>query len=183
MIFTVADPDLVLPFPPSTSLLFRCYHALRSQEPSMPTLFRAIVLASLFASAVAGQTAPSSSPLRIGIAGLVHGHVSGFLQQNQHRSDIQIVGIAETDKKLSEFIERRNSASLRTSSSRMSRTCSTRPSHKPFSSTQIRSIIARSRGLRTPWHSRHDGKATCREQRRCARHAGRRCSAEKSKSS
>jgi predicted dehydrogenase len=67
-------------------------------------LLRAIIFAFFAASAVAGQTAPSSSPLRVGIAGLVHGHVSGFLQQNQHRSDIQIVGVTEADKKLSEFI-------------------------------------------------------------------------------
>ena len=64
----------------------------------------AIIFAFFAASAVAGQTAPPSSPLRVGIAGLVHGHVSGFLQQNQHRPDIQIVGVAEADKKLSEFI-------------------------------------------------------------------------------
>jgi predicted dehydrogenase len=67
-------------------------------------LLRAIVLMSFAASAVAAQSTPSASPLRVGIAGLVHGHVSGFLQQNLHRTDIQIVGVAESDKKLSEFI-------------------------------------------------------------------------------
>jgi predicted dehydrogenase len=70
----------------------------------LSTLLRTIVLASLAASALLAQTTPSSSPLRVGIAGLVHGHVSGFLQQNLHRTDIQIVGVAEADKKLSEFI-------------------------------------------------------------------------------
>jgi predicted dehydrogenase len=48
--------------------------------------------------------APPSTPLRIGIAGLVHGHVGGFLRQNQHRAEIQIVGVAESDKQLSETI-------------------------------------------------------------------------------
>ena len=48
---------------------------------------------------------PSSAPLRVGIAGLVHGHVGGFLQQNQHRADIQIVGVAEADTKLASFYE------------------------------------------------------------------------------
>ena len=47
----------------------------------------------------------NSAPLRVGIAGLVHGHVGGFLQQNQRRSDIQIVGIAEEDSKLAAFYE------------------------------------------------------------------------------
>src|SRR5580698_9345583 len=52
-----------------------CYHAHRIQEPPMPNtllsiLLRAIVLASFAASALAAQTKPSSSPLRVGIAGL-----------------------------------------------------------------------------------------------------------------
>ena len=46
----------------------------------------------------------AAAPLRIGIAGLVHGHVSGFLSQNLKRTDIQIVGIAEKNQELSETI-------------------------------------------------------------------------------
>jgi glucose-fructose oxidoreductase len=61
-----------------------------------------------FLPRVSAQTKPengSSSPLRVGIAGLVHGHVAGFLQQNQHRADLQIVGVAEADTKLASFYE------------------------------------------------------------------------------
>src|SRR5580704_15285188 len=58
---------------------------------------------------VSAQTKPAenanSAALRVGIVGLVHGHVGGFLQQNFHRSDIQIFGIAEPDSKLSAFYE------------------------------------------------------------------------------
>jgi len=36
--------------------------------------------------------------LKIGIAGLVHGHVEGFFSSNLHRSDIQLLGIAEPNK-------------------------------------------------------------------------------------
>ena len=58
---------------------------------------------------VSAQTKPAenanSAALRVGIVGLVHGHVGGFLQQNQHRTDIQIVGIAEEDSKLAAFYE------------------------------------------------------------------------------
>jgi predicted dehydrogenase len=58
---------------------------------------------------VSAQTEPAenanSAPLRVGIAGLVHGHVGGFLQQNHGRSDIQIVGVAEEDGKLAAFYE------------------------------------------------------------------------------
>jgi predicted dehydrogenase len=43
-----------------------------------------------------------SKPLRVGIVGLVHGHVAGFLKAALKRSDIQIVGIAEPDHELGE---------------------------------------------------------------------------------
>ncbi len=61
----------------------------------------AIMAALLFAPVPQAFGAePPSAPLRIGIAGLVHGHVSGFLGSNRNRTDIQIVGIAEPDEKL-----------------------------------------------------------------------------------
>ena len=44
------------------------------------------------------QNAPA--PMRIAIAGLVHGHTYGFFDHNLHRPDIQIVGIAEPDQQL-----------------------------------------------------------------------------------
>lgn len=73
-------------------------------------LFMAATLATFSASTIYAQQpspsgTPSAAPLRVGIAGLVHGHVGGFLQQNQHRSDIQIVGVSETDAKLAAFYE------------------------------------------------------------------------------
>ena len=40
------------------------------------------------------------APLRVGLAGLVHGHASGFFGQFQHREDLQVVGIAEADRQL-----------------------------------------------------------------------------------
>ena len=50
------------------------------------------------------QTQPDrntrSSPLRVAIVGLVHGHVSGFFAQSLHRPDIQIVGIFEPDRQV-----------------------------------------------------------------------------------
>ncbi len=38
--------------------------------------------------------------MRVAIAGLVHGHVAGFLQANLHRPDIELVGIAEPNREL-----------------------------------------------------------------------------------
>jgi predicted dehydrogenase len=46
------------------------------------------------------QSATGAEPLRIAIAGLVHGHVEGFFQRSLHRPEIQLVGIAEPDQQL-----------------------------------------------------------------------------------
>ncbi|HXY01616.1 MAG TPA: Gfo/Idh/MocA family oxidoreductase [Candidatus Limnocylindrales bacterium] len=43
---------------------------------------------------------PSSEPLRVVIAGMVHGHVDGFLSGAVKRKDVEIVGIAEADRAL-----------------------------------------------------------------------------------
>ncbi len=42
----------------------------------------------------------ASKPLRVAIAGLVHGHAEGFFSSAVKRTDIQIVGIAEADRAL-----------------------------------------------------------------------------------
>ena len=44
--------------------------------------------------------AQSKAPLRVGIVGLVHGHVGWFLEHALHRPEIQLTGIAEPDTKL-----------------------------------------------------------------------------------
>ena len=40
------------------------------------------------------------APLRVALAGLVHGHAFGFFDQFQKRTDLQVVGIAEADGQL-----------------------------------------------------------------------------------
>src|SRR5712692_8142047 len=40
------------------------------------------------------------APLRVALAGLVHGHAFGFFDQFQQRTDLQVVGIAEADRQL-----------------------------------------------------------------------------------
>jgi predicted dehydrogenase len=47
-----------------------------------------------------GQAPPAHPPLRVGIVGLVHGHVHGFLGASLHSPEIQIVGVAEPDPRL-----------------------------------------------------------------------------------
>src|SRR5260370_360158 len=55
--------------------------------PILPVLFAAVLSYA--------QTSPARPPLRVGIVGLVHGHVHGFLDQSRHSPEIEIVGIAE----------------------------------------------------------------------------------------
>lgn len=43
---------------------------------------------------------PAGTPLRVAVAGLVHGHVEGFFQHSLLRPDIELVGVAEPDQKL-----------------------------------------------------------------------------------
>ncbi len=57
-----------------------------------------LLLATTFLFAQAA--APAHPPLRVGIVGLVHGHVHGFLEQSRHSPEIEIVGIAEPDAEL-----------------------------------------------------------------------------------
>lgn len=55
-----------------------------------------------FVPIVASQphSGPVDKPIRVVIAGLVHGHASGFLERYQKRSDLEIVGIAEPRREL-----------------------------------------------------------------------------------
>ena len=48
------------------------------------------------------QSMPAENrpPLRVGIVGLVHGHVQGFFERSLHDPAIEIVGIAEPDQSL-----------------------------------------------------------------------------------
>ena len=69
----------------------------------MRLTIRAVVVTfafSMLLPAQAQETPASSQPLRLAIAGLVHGHVSGFLKAAQGRRDVQVVGIFEPDAAL-----------------------------------------------------------------------------------
>src|ERR1700731_1373710 len=59
-----------------------------------------LVVASLLFATLAFSAPPAQPPLRVGIVGLVHGHVHGFLDQSRHRSEIEIVGVAKPDPNL-----------------------------------------------------------------------------------
>src|SRR5579863_6724150 len=59
-----------------------------------------VVVAGLLYWGMAPRGAEAQAPLRVAIAGLVHGHADGFFSHSLGRSDIQIVGIAEPDRAL-----------------------------------------------------------------------------------
>ncbi len=69
-------------------------------------IFALIVWTGFIALPCANGQAPpasantSTAPLRVAMAGLVHGHAEGFFNRVKDRRDIQIVGIAEADEKL-----------------------------------------------------------------------------------
>jgi predicted dehydrogenase len=58
------------------------------------------VLFSALLAEFAFSAAPAKPPLRVGIVGLVHGHVHGFLAQSLHSPEVEIVGVAEPDARL-----------------------------------------------------------------------------------
>jgi scyllo-inositol 2-dehydrogenase (NADP+) len=60
------------------------------------------ILALLLVAAPPSVAAPEPPPLRLAIAGLVHGHVRGFLDRLKGRTDVQLVGIADPDAALLE---------------------------------------------------------------------------------
>ena len=58
------------------------------------------LLAAAMLLTVSTQLRASDAKLRIGVIGLVHGHVHGFFDRALKRTDVQIVDIAETDRSL-----------------------------------------------------------------------------------
>jgi predicted dehydrogenase len=77
-----------------------------------PNFFLTIVAVLAWASAdLRAQAKPEmnkeEAPLRVALAGLVHGHAAGFFDQFQKRADLQIVGIAESDGQLVAFFEKK----------------------------------------------------------------------------
>jgi predicted dehydrogenase len=59
-----------------------------------------LTLAALIAIGASLYAQTPSTVFRVGVVGLVHGHVAGFFNAAIDRSDIQIVGIAEPDRQL-----------------------------------------------------------------------------------
>src|SRR5437899_1659777 len=76
----------------------------RNLEDFMRTVISLVFTLAFFAlvaeSRGQSSSAPTHAPLRVGIVGLVHGHVHGFLEQSLHSPEIEIVGITDPDRQL-----------------------------------------------------------------------------------
>jgi predicted dehydrogenase len=59
-----------------------------------------LILPLLWVSAACGQSQQAAPPVRLAIYGLVHDHVGGMIPNLAGRSDVQLVGVVEADKKL-----------------------------------------------------------------------------------
>lgn len=59
-----------------------------------------IIFCSVLGLGLPCRAEDSPAPLRVAIAGLVHGHAGGFFSHALQRKDIQIIGIAEPDRTL-----------------------------------------------------------------------------------
>src|SRR3989442_5557771 len=59
-----------------------------------------LAAAAFLAALLPARAQQSTPPLRLAIAGLVHGHVSGFLRAAQARPDVRLVGVYEPDATL-----------------------------------------------------------------------------------
>lgn len=55
---------------------------------------RSVLAGATFATAALGQNS-GGAPLRLAVAGLVHGHANGFLRAAEGRTDMDLVGVAE----------------------------------------------------------------------------------------
>jgi predicted dehydrogenase len=72
----------------------------------MCRLVRVVSLLLLLLPGLA-RAQPAVEPLRLGMAGLVHGHASGFLTRNLKRPDVRLVGVAEPDESVASKYQQR----------------------------------------------------------------------------
>jgi predicted dehydrogenase len=70
------------------------------KEVPMRSILVALVALAAFSTTASSTSQAPAAPLRLAIAGLVHGHVGGFLRGAQARKDVEIVGVFEPDAAL-----------------------------------------------------------------------------------
>ncbi len=74
---------------------------LRASQPARLSLLTvSLMILLVLLAAPPANAADQDPPLRIAVAGLVHGHVEGFLSSLAQHKDVELVGIAEPDPEL-----------------------------------------------------------------------------------
>jgi predicted dehydrogenase len=63
-------------------------------------VFSLIAVSSAGAQSTAPAVGASTTPLRVAMAGLAHGHADGFFNRTKDRDDIQVVGIFEAHREI-----------------------------------------------------------------------------------
>lgn len=72
----------------------------RRNTATSPVVAVAILAASALPAVAAPAATQPTARLRLGVVGLVHGHVYGFLYSACDRADIELVGVAEPEQNL-----------------------------------------------------------------------------------
>jgi scyllo-inositol 2-dehydrogenase (NADP+) len=86
-----------------TSVNLNNHQSKSTSAITLFTMFSSIVSLTFLLTLLGptpAQQAGGDRPVRLAIAGLVHGHVSGFLRSAQGRHDVEIVGMYEPDTML-----------------------------------------------------------------------------------
>ncbi len=94
-----------------TTYRFKKVKNLRSNLQSLRSWLRMAMTALSLAAALPSAHAKQAAPFKVGVVGLVHGHVTGFFGQALKRTDVEIVGIAEPDRALFDKYAKKNSFS------------------------------------------------------------------------
>ena len=119
---------------------------------------------------LASSFSAAQTPLRVAVAGLVHGHVEGFFENSLHRPDIQLVGIADPDQQL---------ASRYAAQFHLDHSIFFTDLEDMLRKTHPQAVLAYTNtrdhrrvveNLCPQRHSRHDGKAAGHQRRGCACH-------------
>lgn len=70
-------------------------------------IFRCAILGILFAATLMSNGQDNKPPVRVAVVGLSHDHAYGFFPQLRGRSEVELVGVVETNRALIEIYTRR----------------------------------------------------------------------------
>ena len=132
-------------------------------------ILAALGLAIGMTCAAKPSEAQEKPPLRVAIAGLVHGHVDGFFRGALKRQDIQMVGIAEPDRALFEMYAKKYGLEERLYHADLEEMLRTTKPQAVLGYTSTYDHLKSGANLREVGCPCDDGKAAGRQRQRCLR--------------